>query len=59
MKVVVMILIGLGIGGAMLFYYTNQQAAVQNQVEQQQAEAQEAAENYRINQQRMMEQLGQ
>lgn len=59
MRLLIMIIIGLGVGGAMYFFMIKEQKGVEVKVKEAQMEAQVKADAYKANQAKMMKELGQ
>ena len=59
MRMMLMLLLGLAIGGAMLYFFSTNQLNMQAEVMQKQSAAQEKADAYRKNQEKMMKELQQ
>ena len=59
MRLLMLLIIGLGIGGGILYFFSENQVQTQENIQVEQENAQNAADEYRKNQAEMMIQLGQ
>ncbi len=59
MRLLLMLVIGLGVGGLIYYYMLNQQGDMSTSATQSTQSAQDAADAYKKNQADMMKQLGQ
>lgn len=59
MRLIMLLIIGLAIGGGILYVFSNNQVRTQEKIQVEQNNAKEATDQYRKNQAEMMIQLGQ